>query len=433
MPDIVLDYHRLKTPIDHPDGSVTTAKLEYPTAGVSFAYLSAINKVVGVTRHTWSFWVATRDSFTDKAVFQMGQVNMWAINGGRIVDRSNYYEHAINTGAATADHFLRKQVGATTTTLATEAVDLDSSGEGMRLSISGSTLTGARWLQTAPLDPLSLPTPTATISATDTSFASGLYGFFPIRETYPHGGTDGTIVYLLAPSSPLPPALLVLETEAEGSGSGDDPLRPALGKDLVEVSRLAGLPDFLYREAKRYEILRAKGFADEEMRIVFGYVPQHQVDLGAVTWGAFEFSEKSPTNIIVVTGDNPYKPGAVQRQAEFARRRGLRVFKPPRNYNEAVALYGKLKADFPHWLAGKDNFAYQVLGWEVLDWLQSVDFYYGELLEHKTHYDQLRQVPEWEVESRLLELKSRLEGMKVLSEEREKHLRKLDELLRRGW
>jgi len=27
MPDIVLDYHRLKTPIDHPDGSVTTAKL----------------------------------------------------------------------------------------------------------------------------------------------------------------------------------------------------------------------------------------------------------------------------------------------------------------------------------------------------------------------------------------------------------------------
>jgi hypothetical protein len=27
MPDIVLDYHRLKTPIDHPDGSVSTAKL----------------------------------------------------------------------------------------------------------------------------------------------------------------------------------------------------------------------------------------------------------------------------------------------------------------------------------------------------------------------------------------------------------------------
>jgi len=27
MPDLVLDYHRLKTPIDHPDGSVTTAKI----------------------------------------------------------------------------------------------------------------------------------------------------------------------------------------------------------------------------------------------------------------------------------------------------------------------------------------------------------------------------------------------------------------------
>jgi hypothetical protein len=433
MPDLVLEYHRLKTPIDHPDLSVTRVKLEYPTADVSFAYLSAINKVVGVTRYTWSFWVATRDSFTDKAVFQMGQVNQWPVNGGRIVDRSDYYEHAINTGASAADHFLRKQVGSTTTTLATEAVDLDSSGEGMRLSISGSTLKGSRWLQTAPLDPLSLPTPTATVSATDTSFASGLYGFFPLREYYPHGGTDGTIAYLLAPASPLPPALLVLEAEAEGSGSGDDPLRPALGKDLVEVSQLAGLPDFLYREAKRYEILRAKGFADEEMRLVFGYVPQHQVDLDAVTWGAFEFSEKSPTNIIVVTGDNPYKQGAIQRQADYAKKKGLRVFDPPRNYGEAVALYSKLRGDFPHWLAGKDSMAYHALGWEELDAFQNVDFYYGELLEHKTHYDQLKQAPSWEIERRLLELKARLEKMAVLPEERDKHLRKVKELLKKGW
>jgi hypothetical protein len=27
MPDLVLDYHRYKTPIDHPDGSVVTAKI----------------------------------------------------------------------------------------------------------------------------------------------------------------------------------------------------------------------------------------------------------------------------------------------------------------------------------------------------------------------------------------------------------------------
>lgn len=28
MPDIVLDYHRLSTPMDHPDLSMTKAKLE---------------------------------------------------------------------------------------------------------------------------------------------------------------------------------------------------------------------------------------------------------------------------------------------------------------------------------------------------------------------------------------------------------------------
>ena len=57
----------------------------------------------------------------------------------------------------------------------------------------------------------------------------------------------------------------------------------------------------------------------------------------------------------------------------------------------------------------------------------------GELLEHKTHYNQLKRVDPKEVESRLLELKARLERMAVLHEERDKHLRKLEELLRRGW
>jgi len=238
---------------------------------------------------------------------------------------------------------------------------------------------------------------------------------------------------LETPATPSLQALAVAEFDVEGSGKPDDPFRPSLSKNLVEVSSLAGLPDFLYWEARRYEVLRSKGFTDEEMQVVFGSIPQHQVDLDSVTWGAFEFSEKSPTNIVVVTGDNPYKQGAIQGQADFARRRGFRVFKPPKGYGDAVALYNRLRGDFPHWLAGKDNFAYQVLGWEVLDWLQSVDFYYGELLEHKTHYDQLRQVPEWEIRSRLLELKSRLERAAALHEERDKHLRKLGELLRRGW
>jgi hypothetical protein len=111
-----------------------------------------------------------------------------------------------------------------------------------------------------------------------------------------------------------------------------------------------------------------------------------------------------------------------------------RVFKVPKDYNDTVALYNnQLKKDYPHWLAGKDNFAYQALGLEELDWLQNVDFYYGELIEHKTHYDQLKQVPDWEIRNKLTELIDKISKMTVLTEERDKHIAKAREILKKGW
>jgi hypothetical protein len=246
-------------------------------------------------------------------------------------------------------------------------------------------------------------------------------------------GSESGSAWLKAPMTPLPPALAVLEVEVEGSGAPEDPYRPLLSKNLVEITSLEGLPSFLYQEAKKYEILKNKGFTDEEIRLLLGSIPQHQIDLNAVTWGAFEFSEKSPTNIIVVTGDNPYREGAVERQAELARNKNLKVLSPPRNYGEAVAQYNRIKRDYPHWLAGKDNYAYQTLGWEELDLFQNIDFYYGELIEHKTHYQQLKQVPEWEMWRRLEELERRLGRVTVLTEERDRHLEKLKSVKRLGW
>jgi hypothetical protein len=429
MPDLTLEYHRLKTPIDHPDQSVTRAKLEYPTVDVSFAYLAAIGKVNYVSKYTCGYAFVTSDAFGDKAVWAAVQVNTYSEMMTRVQNFANHYYNGCNPGATTADHYLYKLVNGTSTALATEAIDIDNKGRGLAGSCSGSTIKSLRYELTSPVSPLSLPAASATISATDTTFASGLFGARFIRETYPHGGTESGSAWLKAPLTALPTALLILEVEVEGSGKLDDSFRPSLSKNLVEVSSLAGLPDFLYWEARRYEVLRSRGFTDEEVELLLGHVPQHQVDLDAVTWGAFEFSEKSPTNIIVVTGDNPYRSGAIERQ----RARAKRVFAPPRGYGEAVALYNKLKGDFPHWLAGKDSFAYQVLGWEELDVFQNVDFYYGELIEHKTHYDQLKQAPSWEIEGRLLELKARLEKMAVLPEERDKHLKKVEELLKKGW
>jgi len=428
MPDLVLDYHRLRIPIDHPDSSITRSKLEYPTVNVNFAYLSVINKTGIVSVH-WALATVTLDSFADKSVFGGVHKPVSAEVYGRLVDIDNYYYSYINTGKATSDHEIGITQSGIINTLASESVDLDNKGRGVRLSCSGSTLKSLRYDAPNVLNSLSLPTPAATIYATSTAFASGKFGY-KIIDPVNHGGIDPITAYLLPTATPLSPALAVLELDIEGTGKPEDPFSPSLSRNLAEITNLTGLPEFLYQEAKKHQALVSKGFTEDEIKLVFGYIPQRFADLDSVTWGTFEFHpDKSPSVIITVTGDNPYKAGAVERQ----KTRAKRTFKPPRSYTEATDLYNQLKADHPEWLAGKDNFAYQTLGLEIFDLLQNVDFYYGELLEHKTHYDQLKQAPDWEIESRLNDLISRLSREPVLTDERDKHISKAREILKKGW
>jgi hypothetical protein len=409
---------------------VLRAQLEYPTVNVSFAYLASINKTKYVDPYVGSYAVVTRDTFADKAVWSAVQVNIGAYQLGRLQNEQNYYVSNINIAASSADHTLEKLVNRTSTTLATEATDLGNIGLGQAISCSGSLIRSNRYDLSAVVDPLNLPTSYQTIYATDTSFASGYFGFRFLRESYPHGGCESGSAWLKSSLSPLPPAQAVLELGLEGSGRGDDPFKPSLSKNLAEIDLLTGLPDFLYLEARKYSVLKSKGFTDDEMRLLFGYIPQHQVDLDAVTWGAFELqADKSPTAIITITGNNPYKSGAVDRQKAKAKR----VFTPPKDYDEAVSLYNTLKKDYPHWLAGKDNFAYQALGLEVFEWFQNVDFYYGELIEHKTHYQQLKQVPDFEIRNRLSWLTDTLSKVVALVDERDKHIAKAREVLSKGW
>jgi hypothetical protein len=432
MPDISLDYHRLKTPIDHLDQSVTRSKLEAPVRDVSFAYLACINKVSWCAWIRSSYFLLTDMPFTDKSVLAFEQVNQITGIAGRLSDQSRLYRHAFDPAESTADHYIDVWTGGTSGTLmASEAIDIDNAGRGGRLSISGSTIKGMRYEIPTPVHPPSLPSPNATISATNTTYASGYYGARILRHTTYHSGTDPASMWLLDPASELPSVLAIIETEfIEGDAEGE-PARPLLCKNLVEVgefARSAALPSHLYVEAKRYEALKSKGFTDEEIELLFGYI-QHQVDLDSVTWGTFEFNPKSPTVIITISGDNPYKPDAIKRQKAKAKK----VFRVPKDYSEAVELYSQLKKDYPHWLAGVHNWCYQVFGLEEFDLLQSADFYYGELIEHKTHYDQLKQVPDWEIMNRLDELINKLSKITILTDERDKHIAKAREILRRGW
>jgi len=433
LPDLVLDYHRLKIPLDHSDSSVVTAKiadlavtrtkLEYPTVNVNIVYLLARGKA-----HRWrsgTDWCGhvTDDVFTDKGIEAIvfdGAYGTVSSVFARTADGGNAYHAGCNsTAEPTADFIMHKVVAGTVTRIGYEAVDLPASRSYLiKMTWSGSTGKGFREDMV-----------TAKFSVTDTSIASGFWG---VGSAWSRGSALQDAI-LRSPSSPLPQALAVVEVETVGDGSTENPFRPLMSENLVDVSELQNVPDFLRLEKRKYDILKYKGFTEEEMKILLGYVPQHQVDLDSVSWGAFEFSERSPTNIIVVTSDNPYRPGAINRQIKFVQERGLRTLRSPRDYNEAVSQYNKLRSDFKHWLAGKDNYAYQVLGWEEFEVFAVADFYYGELVEHKTYYDQLKRVPDWELERVLNTWLGKLESVTVLTEERDKHINKLREVLKLGW
>jgi hypothetical protein len=339
----------------------------------------------------------------------------------RVLDYHNYYWFGVVPPYGTADSRINKIVNGTVTNLGFESVDLADATYTLALSISGSTLKAFRTDMDVP-----------KLAVTDTSFASGYWGHSENAGAYWANPTFFQSLFtkqLLQPATELRSVLAIVEVPIEGSGRLDDPYRPAMSKNLVNILQLSGLPNYLYREAKKYEVLKNRGFTDDEIKTVFGNI-QYQVDLDAVTWGAFEFhQDKSSTVIVTIVDDNPYSKGAVERQKSIAER----WLRPPRDYREAVELYVKLRIDHPYWLAGKDSFAYQVLGHEIFDLFQNVDFYYGELVEHRTHYSQLKQVSDDEIRARLNELIDMISKAEGLSDERKKHVSKAREILRRGW
>ena len=384
MTEIVMEAHRRKIPIDHPDRSITREKLEYPTEDVTFAYLAAINKI----RHfphtgAWSggHEILTYDSFADKAVEVALRDESGAVGRGDGVD--DEYEAWLNSGATTADFRLMKVVAGAATNLASEAVNIGANSTHLvKISCSGSTIKGFRNDMV-----------TEKISATDTDLVSGYFGY---RF---HGGAhalSGFDAILQAPSSPLNPAKAIVEAEIIGSGSEDDPFRPNLAQLLDKHPRYG------------------------------------DIDKLSVTWGAFDHKPSHATMLITIMGDNPYKQGAILKQIEHAKSKNLKVLKPPKDYREAIEQYNQLKKEFQHWVAGKDNWAYQTLGHEIFELFQVADTYHGNIVEGYKP-DAYKKVPDWEMRKTFSMWKERLKRVSTLVEERDKHLKKLEKVEKIGW
>ncbi|RLG74354.1 MAG: hypothetical protein DRO23_07020 [Thermoprotei archaeon] len=360
--------------------------LEYPTEDVSLVYLTAIDKMKDMpTPWAPDFVICTLDSFTDKAIEHLlSDKGMWGC--ARYLDDEHFYWHEIRSQYTTEDYFIKKRVAGTSSSLATESVDLDIGYIKLgKLSVSGSTIKGYRE---------DLETPKLTV--TDTDIASGGFGIGLTIEPSDNNPRSSTVMwgYLRAPSSIAPKAKAIIEIDITGKGTREDPIRPNLLQQLSQ---------------------------DKTKNLL------------SVSWGAFDFKVKSSTMLIMVYGDNSYQTGAIQKQIDYAKSKGYLATTPPKTPSDIIALYKKLQYEHKNWLAGKDNFLYQVTGEEIFELFAVVDFYFGELIEHKTHYRQLKKVPDWELRRLLENYMNKLKKVTVLTDERNKHLDKLIKIKKLGW
>jgi len=377
----VIDEAVVTTTMIH-DRAVTRAKLEYPTEDVTLTYLAAINKI----RHfphssTWpgGHEVLTYDSFTDKAVEIQLRDQSCAVGRGDGVD--DEYVIDLDSGKSTEDFFMYKVVSGTQTTLASESIDIGTNHIYLcKLSISGSTIKGYRDDMT-----------TEKISATDTDLTSGYFGF---RFKSDYHALSGLDTFLRAPSSPLPKPLAVIEVEVTGKGTEEDPIRPQLPQDLRDPKEL-GLN-----------------------------INKPQINLKSITWGAIDYKGGN-TMIIAI-----YKHGADYldpKRFEDVLAIAKNKWKVPSNVQEAEEIWKELKKANPDMIAGKHSIAYHLLGDENVEPCSVADFYHGNMIED----NKIKGVPEWELRRTLLRWKDRLEKARINAELKEKHMKKLEECLKR--
>lgn len=345
--------------------------LEYPTEDVTLAFLAAINKIlVDVPAGGIVPTAEYVVTFDDFADKALKSVVMDSTGQiGRWNSVDDFYTFYLDAGATEDTRIYTISAGSATAIAGTDQGFDADTRHLCKFSISGSTLLGY-------LDDLT----TYLLSATDTTFASGKYGTI----TSMTGGRDnmsGLPAMLVAPSSNGPRAKAVMEIDVTGAGTWDDPKRPNLLQDYP------------------------------------------------VTWGAFDYKGGSTMVVVILDGSDEN----IQAQLDNAKSKGYVALDVPdtTSYQDAVDMFNQVKK--AEMIAGKDNFVFNVLGTKETELFQNADFYYGELVEHKTHYDQLKKVPDWEMWRRLDYLEDELSKVTILTEERDKHLNKVREVKKLGW
>ncbi len=341
---------------------IPRSDLEYPTEDVSFIYLMTIDKVI-----IDSWMVSTLDDFIDKALETLERIQNCGGNHvikGRVdLATDTFYVLIYSPPATTSDFYISKYLNGVETQIGSEAIDLAvNSKQGMMLSISGSAIKGLRD-EDILIYPNKTNVSTVRISVTDTDIASGKFskGYTYIRIDTT--GVDRFIyhpfsAYLRPPSSPLPSPSTIIEYDIIGSGTREDPYRPDMPENITTVE------------------------------------PYGNVNTLAVTWGSIDYKGE-PTMLCAIHSSSPkyLEKDRILKHIEYAKRKGHKVFKPPRTPQEAHELYKLIRRDRPKILITKNELAYQLIGASELEVDAVAGFYERELL----NLNRIKNVPEWEL------------------------------------
>lgn len=355
---------------------VQNSDLGYSTVDVTFAYLAAIYKVVPfLATYTDHIAELVNDIFTDKAIEGWGRDGTrWQ---ARINKTGNGYSFEIVTAISARDFLIVRWSSGSSTQIGYEAVDLSDKWYLLKMSVGGSTL---KWYR----DDLTTP----KVTVTDTTYASGYFGVGVTTGTSSMLSVVALSSILRAPSSSLPQPSAIVEYPVVGSGKPEDPIRPDMPQELVEVD-----PGTLPPEEAQAVLFNPKGPNG---------LPQ--VDRLAVTWGAIDYKGE-PTMITAIYGGSPsyLRPDRIQRHMEHARRKNLlaETIKPDPAY--VRDLHRRLAKDRKDMLITENELMYQLLGYEELEVDAVADFYERELVNLK----RIKDVPGWALE-RTLEIWERL-------------------------
>jgi len=369
MPDLQLLGHRIKQPIDHPEGSVTNKKLYSGLFGTVYAFWYFANNMA-VYHHENPFFDVTvhalKQSITDIGFVTIGrdglriQIRLAPPSGSTF--QTTYYSIEIVTSRSTSDFISWRCISGTCTILGYEAVNLSDYHYLIGGSIAGSTIKGFR----AWLDMQAYRTDTPKFAVTDTNLVSGLFSLGHVRGYHQH---YFPLTYIDYPWSEGARSQVVIETEIE---NGAPKFLSALYDPVFPI-----IPEPIRNEYKEYLKLKQKGLEDDEIAFLLGRIPKKKIDLLSVTNGAVDC--RTPSYCLYAVFDsNPYNPNAVIGQYEYAKRKGHTVYKP--RYFSYTDFYRREK-EKRDWLITENELAYQLFGREDLELRAVADFYWREVVE----------------------------------------------------